>query len=297
MEQNKKINIWKFNLRVKIILLIFVILVIAFLVQLYIDANVIEISYYNISSNKIPLEFDGYKILHISDLHSKEFGEGNYKLIKKIDEINPDVIMVTGDMVNATDKDFTIFFELAEYLGRKAKTYYIVGNHELDLKSNDLELIYNTLASYGIITLDNEKAEIEENGQTIGVYGMWYNMKYYSEKISKAKFTKDIMKQIMGESSKNKFEILLTHNPIHFNIYGEWGADLTLAGHIHGGMIRLPFLGGLISPDRTLFPEYSEGIYEKNNVSMIVSRGLGRGLNGFRLFNRPELGVITLQVK
>lgn len=273
---------------------IFLVLIILFIIELYIDNNIIEIGYYQIYSNKIPENFDGYKILHISDLHSKEFGKDNYKLIEKIERIEPDCIVITGDMVNATDETFEIFFNLAEYLGKKAKTYYIVGNHELDLSNENIDLIYNTLASYGIIVLDNEMITLENNGDVINIYGMWYNMKYYSTKTTKYNFNKDIMNRIIGESSKERYNILLTHNPVHFEIYEEWGADLIFAGHIHGGMIRLPFIGGVFSPDRTLFPEYTAGEYFIGNSTMVLSRGLGRGLTGFRLFNRPELGVITI---
>lgn len=260
------------------------------IIQIYIDNNVIEVSKCEIAFKNLPEQFDGTVILHISDLHSKVFGTDNMQLLNKIDEINPDYIMLTGDMVNATDTNFDVFINLIEAIGEKYETYYIVGNHELDLSTKYYEEICNSLLNHGVTILDNETVTLEKENQSINLHGMWYNSRYYFGE----KFTTNSMEKLLGEE-KDSFDILLTHNPKDFDAYSEWGADLTLTGHVHGGMVRLPFIGAVFSPERTFFPKYSEGIYSKENSKMIVSRGLGRGLTGFRLFNRPELVAITLR--
>lgn len=261
------------------------------IIQLYIDNNVIEVSNYEICFDNLPKEFDGTVILHVSDLHSKLFGLDNEQLIKKIDDINPDYIMMTGDMVNATDTEFDICLDFIKSISSKYEIYYIVGNHEMALSTEYYGKIEDALNECGVKILDNEKITLEKNGQSINIYGMWYNSKYYFGE----EFQVESMEKILGEAS-DSFNILLTHNPKDFSTYAKWGADLILTGHVHGGMIRLPFVGAVFAPERTLFPKYSEGVYTNENSKMVVSRGLGRGLTGFRLFNRPELGVITLKV-
>ena len=261
-------------------------------IQIYIDNNVIEISKYEISFNDLPQEFDGTKILHISDLHSKVFGLDNQQLYDNIKEIDPDYIMITGDMVNASDTNFDIFYNLAQEIGSEYETYFIVGNHELALSNKDYNTIVKTITDFGIKVLDNETITLTKNGQTINLHGMWFNSKYYFDDV----FTIDTMEKIMG-TDDGGFDILLTHNPKYIDVYADWGAEITLTGHVHGGMVRLPFVGGIFSPERTLFPKYDKGIYTTDSNYMLVSRGLGRGLNGFRLFNKPELGVVVLKMK
>ncbi len=265
--------------------------ILIFVIQLYIDNNVIEVSNYEMCFDNLPKEFDGAVILHVSDLHSKLFGLDNTALVKNIDDINPDYIMITGDMVNATDTDFSIFLDFIKKISDRYEIYYIVGNHEMALSNEDYGKIKSALNDCGVKILDNEKITLEKNGQKINIYGMWYNSKYYFGE----EFQVESMEKILGKAS-DAFNILLTHNPKDFNTYANWGADLILTGHVHGGMIRLPFVGAVFAPERTLFPKYSEGVYTNENSKMVVSRGLGRGLTGFRLFNRPELGVITLKV-
>ena len=261
-------------------------------IQLYVDNNVIEVSNYEVSFENLPKEFDETVLLHVSDLHSKLFGTDNEQLYEKIEEINPDYIMLTGDMVNASDTDFSVFYDFAEKVGAKYETYYIVGNHELALSQNDLADIITTITGFGVKVLDNETITLVRNGETINLHGMWYNSRYYFNE----EFTIEVMNKIIGEENGG-FDILLTHNPKSFEVYADWGAEVILTGHVHGGMVRLPYFGAIFSPERTLFPKYSEGVYSVENSHMVVSRGLGRGLTGFRLFNKPELAVIVLNSK
>lgn len=248
----------------KILRRILIIVVAFFLIEIYIDSNVLTISKFDISDKKIPQKFNGYKILHLSDLHSKSFGKNNTKLINEINKINPDVIMMTGDMVNCNDTKFDNFFDLVKVLTKKYKIYYIVGNHEQNMKKVNKNVIIDFLKANGVTVLNNEKVELQKDEQKINLYGMWCNLKYYSSKSESVdySFTKEVMEKIMKESKINEeeFNILLAHNPNFIESYASWGADLTLSGHIHGGMVRLPFIGGIFSPDTLLFPKYSSRI-------------------------------------
>ena len=265
---------------------------ILFAIRLYVDNNVIEVSKYEVSFENLPKAFDGTVILHISDLHSKVFGLDNEQLYTKIREIDPDYIMLTGDMINATDTNYDVFFELAKEICSEYETYFIVGNHELALSNEEYGIIENTITDYGIKILDNKTITLTKDDESINLHGMWFNSKYYFGD----DFNLEVMEKIMG-IDEGGFDILLTHNPKYKEVYAEWGAEFTLTGHVHGGMVRIPYAGGVFSPERTLFPKYDNGIYTTNSNHMLVSRGLGRGLNGFRLFNQPELGMIILKSK
>ncbi|WP_096233565.1 metallophosphoesterase [Thermoanaerobacterium sp. RBIITD] len=235
--------------------------------------------------------------MQLSDLHSKNFGKNNYRLIKKINSENPDIIVMTGDMVNTKDTDFEVFINLAEQLSKSYETYYIVGNHEQNLSDNKLKSLTDKLNTIGIRVLDNEKVTITKGNDSINLYGLWFNLKYYkdvsNEYTKNAYFGTEQIKTVLGSLDNNSYNILLTHNPVYFDTYSNWGADLTLSGHIHGGMVRIPFMGGLLSPEREIFPKYDAGEYQINGKELIVNRGLGNSF-GFRIFNRPEISVIIL---
>ena len=275
----------------RLIINILLVLVVTFLIRLYIDNNVFEISYIDFSDEEIPSTFNNTKILQISDLHNKSYGKENIALLNAIDEISPDYIFLTGDMLSSKDTNFSIFYNFASKTSKRYKCYYIVGNHELDFTNKQLDNLYATLESYEIKVLDNEKVQLLRDSEKINLYGMWYNPKYYI----KEDFTLDKMNRIIETAEEDAFNILLTHNPDDFEIYADWGADLTFSGHVHGGMIRLPFIGGIISPNRTLFPKYDAGVYEYNDSNLIVSRGMSRGATGIRIFNQPELVVVNLK--
>lgn len=283
----------------KIIRKIFVLLVTFFIVELYIDSNMLVVTNIEISDKKIPKNFDDYKIIHLSDLHSKSFGIENTKLVNEIENINPDLVVMTGDMVNCNDTNFDNFFNLVKAITKKYKVYYIVGNHEQNMKKENQEVIFDFLKANGVEILDNEKVVLEKSGDSINLYGTWCNLRYYSaiDSEEKYEFTEEVMNKIMEENKteESKYNILLAHNPNFIDAYAKWGADLTLTGHIHGGMVRLPILGGVFSPDSVWFPKYSSGLYEVEGKKLIVSRGLGRGVRGFRFFNRPEINLITLK--
>lgn len=277
-------------------IVIVLLLLLVVLLRIYIDNEIPKVSNVEIKSSKLPEVFDGYKIVQLSDLHSKSFGNNNEMLIDMIDKESPNIIVMTGDMVTANEKDFTVFYSLVKELTKKYRVYYVYGNHEGELSLKLKSEITAFLKENGVIVLDNDYISIEKNNEKIKLYGLCYTQKYYSYKGGKKHIiTENYIKNKLGTIDKNKYNILLTHNPLFFDAYSGYGFDLTLSGHVHGGLIRLPFIGGILSPERKFFPQYSAGVYEKGNSKLVVSRGLSRGTKGFRFFNRPDVVSITLK--
>ncbi len=279
-------------------IIIGIIFILILIIRIYIDSEMIEVTKLNIVSSKIPIEFEEYKIIQLSDLHNKSFGKNNERLIEAIDKETPDIVVMTGDMVSVNDKDFTAFYNLVSELSKKYKLYYIYGNHEGELSSKNRNKIDTFLRENNVTILNNDCVKLTSGDDEINMYGLCYTQKYYSHKNGeKHEITKDYIENKLGSLDKEKFNILLSHNPMFFDAYEKHGADLILTGHIHGGLIRLPMIGGLFSPDRTFFPKYSAGMYESGESKLVVNRGLSRGVRGFRLFNRPEIISITLKIE
>ncbi len=251
----------------------------------------IQITEYRVQSQKIPRAFDGYKILQLSDLHSRSFGMNNCTLLEAIRCASPDIVVMTGDMVNRTDTDFEGFYKLAKALAHRYPVYSIVGNHEQRLGTRTQKIMAETLKASGVTVLNNEKAMLVKKGESINLYGLWCDLCYYriDETAQTHYYNKSMVENALG-SCEGGYRILLAHNPLFFPAYANWGADLTLSGHVHGGGVRLPLVGGLLSPERKFFPKYSAGEYRYKGKSMIVSRGLG----DFRICNPPDIPVITL---
>lgn len=290
------------NLSTKImyvVLLILMVIIILSIVSIWISSFFINITKFKISSKKIPKSFDDFKILQLSDLHNFEFGKNNSRLLEKIEEVKPDIIVLTGDMVSANSKDSTPFLSLANNLTNMYPVYYVFGNHEMKMDSQKQIKLIEQIKTSKLIFLRNEKIEITKNNETISLFGLEQPFKFYKNLLRKDKnvdFLLSDMEKIFPNINNEGFNILLSHSPFDFEVFAKWGADLTLSGHVHGGLIRLPFIGGLISPERGLFPKYSEGEYSIDDSKMIVSRGLGgsSGIN-LRIFNSPEICVVTLK--
>lgn len=260
---------------------------------IFLQNTLIEVSKYKIKSDKIPEEFNKFKIVHLSDFHSYGFGKDNIKLIEKINNENPSIIVMTGDMVNKYDRNFEKFLNLAETLSKKYEIYYIIGNHEIRLRNNDLDFIIQKLKKIGIKVLRDEKITIMRKKDLINIYGLDIPLSYYKIK-NRSSNIEEVLNAVLNKCNEKEYNILLAHNPLYFDEYIKHNVDLTLSGHVHGGMIRLPFIGALLSPERKFFPKYSSGVYEVNNKKLIVSRGLGHSKPGIRLFNKREIVSITL---
>ena len=283
---------------------ILILICIFILICIYLSHNIntLEIAQYTIKNKKIPKEFDGYNIVQISDLHSKSFGKNNIKLLQKIKSLNPDIIVITGDLVDGENNNYDIALNFMKELTKLYKVYYIIGNHEqkaLIKKYKDEYVGYfNELNKIDFVNLDNKKVEIKKEGSKINLYGLTVPYSCYKYLFDDKEITtidRDFLVQKLGDLDKNQFNILLSHTPFYFDEYEKWGADLTLCGHVHGGIIRLPFVGGLLSPDRKFFPKYDLGKYEKNKSTMIVSKGLGGSKVLIRVHCKPEIVSIKLK--
>lgn len=262
-------------------------------ILIYLDNKLLKISRYQIKSGKIPKEFNNFKIVHLSDFHSHVFIGHNNKIVAKINEESPDIIVMTGDMVNKYDNKFDRFLELAEALGKKYKVYYIVGNHEQRLKQQDLKFILNKLMKFGIEILDDKKVTIKRDKALINIYGINIPLSFYRIRHRPTNID-EIINSKLRRCNSEEYNILLAHNPLYFDKYARHSVNLVLSGHVHGGMIRVPFIGGLLSPERTFFPKYCSGVYKINHKKLVVSRGIGHSKPLFRILNMPEILSITL---
>lgn len=242
----------------------------------------LQITYYTYYNSEIPTAFDQYRIIQISDFHCKTFGNKENKLINAINSFHPDIIVLTGDMIDGSHPDITPVNDLLSGISSIAPVYFVSGNHEFDTTASYTQLM-QLFDTYGVINLDDSQAIISKNDSSFTLYGL----------------SADRMDILFNQNAlpvldKSNFSIALYHYASHFDYFYNYGFDLVLAGHTHGGLIRLPLVGGIINNDGTLFPKYDAGKYMLGTTTMIVSRGLGDSTIP-RFYNRPELVCITLQ--
>lgn len=234
----------------------------------------------------------------LSDLHNKCYGKNNEKLLKKIEEAGPDLILIAGDMLNAKpEADFSMTASFLKRLAKRYRVLYGIGNHEHrlmlypEIYGSMHEAYWNAIKDDHIVPLVNERTERGENG--ICIFGARIDKRFY-KRFHTQKMEPDYLQKLLGKPEKGMYNILLAHNPDYFKSYAEWGADLVLSGHVHGGIVRLPFLGGVLSPACRLFPKYDGGVFKEGKSTMILSRGLGEHTIPIRLFNPGELHIIHL---
>lgn len=245
---------------------------------------------YTVSSPDLPAAFDGLRIVHLSDLHGKEFGEGNARLLTAVADLKPDLIAITGDLIDR-EEQLAMVPALARGLAAIAPTYYVTGNHEWAVRRvNDLKGI---LTQCGVTVLSGEYVLWEREGATLAVAGVDDPNGPFSSTDGAG------LNAAIQAGQGEVFTLLLSHRDT-VETYESWGFDLTLCGHGHGGVWRLPILDkGILSTNRTLFPAYDGGLYElENGTACVVSRGLGSNtvpFRAFRLFNRPDLPLIILE--
>jgi predicted MPP superfamily phosphohydrolase len=265
---------------------IIIIGVVLFLVGcLYQQNNGIVTTSIKIESTDIPNHFDGYKICQISDLHSKSFGLKQRRLVNKIVENNPDVIVVTGDTVDARRYNEESCLELFSQITDIAPVYFVTGNHEA--KSHKFEEFEKRLKAADVIVLRNDSQTINIDEDEILIIGL-DDPSFYLMNINTTL-------EKLTEHTDSTFSILLSHRPELMDVYAEQNVNLIFSGHAHGGQVRLPLVGGLIAPNQGFFPQYTSGLYKKDNSLMVVSRGLGNSLAPQRIFNRPEIVLTTLR--
>lgn len=274
------------------------ILVVLIWVMLY-DSNRFVINKYEITDKRIK---KGCRVVMLADLHNKRYGKNNERLLNAIRECAPDFIMVAGDIPTAKPGiSLDVAIRFMEELAKEYPVYYGNGNHEHRMKLyphtyGDMAERYDeALKKIGIKRLVNEHVTLVEYG--IAVYGAEID-KFYYKRFHNQYMDDSYMESILGRCPKEQYSILIAHNPDYFEQYAAWGADLVLSGHIHGGMIKIPFLNkGVASPTLRLFPQYTSGIYKRDKSTMILSRGLGMHTIPIRLFNPGEVAVIDLKAE
>lgn len=278
------------------ILLLMAVLIVFFAVIMIIDCHRFVIKEYTLKSPKLKKD---KKLVLLSDLHNKSFGENNEKLFASIKNQCPDGILIAGDMYTAAKGESCE--KTADFVCRLAKlypVYYGIGNHEQKTKlfPEEFNHVYESyrkrLQKAGVTFLVNEKVSLPDCGAEL--YGIEVEREYYG-KFKKKEMAPIYLNSLLGSAKEEKFNLLIAHNPDYFDAYAAWGADLTVSGHVHGGLMKLPFLGGVISPRLALFPKYDGGEFHKEGKTMILSRGLGTHTLPIRIFNPGELVVLHLQ--
>ena len=260
------------------------------LMIIYTDNKTIGITQYDISHPEIPAGFEGYRIAQIADLHNTEFGEDNKDLLNLLTESKPDIIVFTGDQLDARKTDKDVVLRLVEQTVQIAPCYLVTGNHEGSIPGMDQ--FHTELEAIGVVVLEEERIELSSNGDTIDLVGLneaTRNKRYYTHG---AKVSLETSLQELN-LNKERYAILLAHRPDFLYVYERNHIDLALCGHIHGGQIRINGQG-LVDPSKKLFPKYDAGLYTLDDATMVLSRGLGNSLFPWRINNPPELVIVEL---
>lgn len=275
-------------------LAVIAVLAVFFLTVMVIDGNRFHVVEYQLYSHKVKKE---HRFVVLSDLHNKSYGEKNKKLLESIDKLAPEAILIAGDMLTSKPgKSYDVALNLLKKLAKKYPIHYGMGNHETRLflypeTYGDMGKNYEKeLKKLSIQLMRNEAHEENDN---IRIIGLDMSRDYY-KRFKKYPMNSDYLPKTLGMAKEEKYEILLAHNPDYFEEYAAWGADLILSGHVHGGMMRLPILGGVVSPAFRFFPKYDGGIFKKGNSTMILSRGLGMHTIPIRIFNPGELILVKI---
>lgn len=253
----------------------------------------LELNTITVTSENLPEAFVGYRIAHVSDLHNTEIGDNNDKLIKMLSSAEPDIIAITGDLIDSNNTDVDIALNFVGEAVKIAPCYYVTGNHEAKAVGAYKQL-ESGLIGLGVVMLRDEVYTLKKDGDAISLVGLKdpYFSTVYDRRDGDDAMTDKKLEEIMVDS--DSFTLLLSHRPELFDVYVENDIDLVLCGHAHGGQFRLPFIGGLVAPNQGLLPEYDAGLYTDDNTNMIVSRGIGNSIIPFRINNKPEIVVAEL---
>lgn len=281
--------------RIKYWILLLPIIGILFILWILWSNKALEVNEIAIASSHISSAFSGFRIAQISDLHNEKFGKNNADLLKMLSQCEPDIIVITGDLVDANHTDIDVALAFAEKAVCIAPTYYVTGNHEAALTQYDI--LKSGLEKAGIVVLEDKAIDLEHNGESIALIGLSDpNTTIKSNLFGEVPdMINTKLSSLVNEEAG--YTVLLSHRPELFEIYVSSGIDLVLTGHAHGGQFRLPFIGGLIAPDQGLFPKYDAGLYAEGDTYMVVSRGIGNSIIPIRFNNRPEIVLIELLSK
>ena len=259
------------------IIVLIVVVLCGVLLRGFWENTALMLTEYTISDKQIPAEFDGFRIAHISDLHNTEFGPGNQKLLDLLTQTQPDIIAITGDLVDRVQTDLDIAIAFAQEAVKIAPTYYVPGNHEA--KVEEYPVLKSALLEAGVVVLENQSVPFPKKQHSITITGL----------------IDPFFDLPIPNLSDETYQVVLSHRPELMDLYAQQGLELVLAGHAHGGQFRLPHVGGILAPHQGFFPKYDSGVFTQDCTTLVVSRGLGNSLFPFRLGNRPELILITLE--
>ena len=280
---------------IKYLILLLPIIGILFTLWILWSNKALEVNEITIASSHISSALSGFRIAQISDLHNEKFGKNNATLLKILSQCEPDIIVITGDLVDANHTDIDVALAFAKEAVWIAPTYYVTGNHEAALTQYDI--LKSGLEKAGIVVLEDKAIDLEHNGESITLIGLSDpNTTIKGNLFGKVPdMINTKLSNLVNEEAG--YTILLSHRPELFDIYASNGIDLVLTGHAHGGQFRLPFIGGLIAPDQGLLPKYDAGLYTEGDTHMVVSRGIGNSIIPIRFNNRPEIVLIELLSK
>ncbi|MDE6744247.1 MAG: metallophosphoesterase [Lachnospiraceae bacterium] len=244
---------------------------------------VTEFAYVNESVENYP---DGYRIVQISDLHNAVFGRNQRALIDRITELAPDMVVITGDIVDSNHTDIDVAIDLVDQMAGLCPVYYVTGNHEYWLDEGDRRRLFEEMEQAGAVLLFNDAVTVDASGGSFDLIGL-----------DDKSLADDTLKALLSECDSETLNIVLAHEPQYIEKYAVTDADLVLCGHVHGGQFILPLIGPVVAPDQGLFPKYTSGAYYMDDMTMFVSRGLGNSIIPVRLFNDPEVVCIDLSAR
>ena len=280
------------------IILLILIIIIALIIYVIVESSGYKIVSYDLFSDK--LLDKSLKIAFLADLHNKDFGNYNETLIESIDKFKPDIVCFSGDMVTSgwdLKYDFSGTLKFIEKLSQKYPIYYSLGNHE-DMLDNDRDRfpseydeLVRALNDMGVHYLDNISENIDDF--PVKIYGLRLSHLYF-DTYYKDEIEEGVVKEALGDVDSDVYSVLLAHDPRHFKKYASWGADLVLSGHVHGGIVSLPFFGGIIAPGMKFFPKFDAGLFKELNSTMILTRGIGSHLIPLRINNKAEIVFINI---
>ena len=254
----------------------------------------LQLNTYTITDDEIPNSFDGYKIVQVSDLHNAQFGNSNEELLDMLKAAEPDIIAITGDLIDSRRTDVVVAVEFVEKAVEIAPCYYVTGNHECRVQ--EYYTLKEQLLTLGVEILECESIELERGDDTITLLGI--DDPSFDTDYDVCGYATTVDNELSFLAPKSdKYTVLLAHRPEHFEVYVSHNIDLALCGHAHGGQFRLPLVGGLFAPDQGFLPKYDAGKFTENDTDMVVSTGVGNSIFPFRFNNRPEVVVVELKAE
>lgn len=259
----------------------------------------LETTHYAYAAEQLGADLEGYRIVQISDLHNAKFGKDNQKLVDRIRECEPDMIVLTGDLVDSNHTNVDRAVQFVDEIVKICPVYYVTGNHEYWLEASEYDELMSGLTGAGAVILDDQVVEISRGDAKIRLVGL--DDRSLSDGTLGTLLNDQAGQKEETADNENSWEkeltVVLAHEPQYLARYASAGVDLVFSGHAHGGQFRLPFVGGIVAPDQGFFPEYTAGEYYMNGTEMIVSRGLGNSVIPVRLFNYPEIVCVELKTK